>query len=70
MNKEELIKTNKPILLTGLGELAYGKQYSMGNRVYDSRAIAMAVCSNPVGNLGGYSYLYLVIDNDNICGKH
>lgn len=48
-------------LLTGLGEIAYGKQYSMGNRVYDSNAVSMAVCANPVGNLGGQTYLYLVV---------
>ena len=50
-----------PRLLTGFGEIAYGKQYSMGNRVYDSNAVSMAVCANPVGNLGGQTYLYLVV---------
>ena len=48
-------------LLTGFGKIAYGKQYSMGNRVYDSNAVSMAVCANPVGNLGGQTYLYLVV---------
>ena len=48
-------------LLTGFGEIAYGKQYPMGNRVYDSNAVAMAVCASPVGNLGGQTYLYLVV---------
>ena len=48
-------------LLTGFGEIAYGNQYSMGNRVYDSNAVAMAVCASPVGNLGGQTYLYLVV---------
>lgn len=54
------IKNNKPILLTGFGEINFGKQYRQGNRVYDSRAIAMALNAEPVGNTGGYSYLYLV----------
>lgn len=52
--------TNKPILLCGFGEINFGKQYRQGNRVYDSRCIAMALNSEPVGNTGGYSYLYLV----------
>lgn len=51
---------NKPKLLTGFGEINFGKQYRQGNRVYDSREIAMAINANPVGNTGGYSYLYLV----------
>ena len=55
-------KTNdiKPVLLGGLGEINYGKQYRQGNRVYSSNSIAMCLLSNPVGNMGGYSYLYLV----------
>ncbi len=54
----------KPILVGGLGDSIYGKQYSLGNRVYDSRAISMAHCANPVGNAGGYTYCYLVeVDN-------
>jgi len=56
------IKDNRPILLTGFGEINFGKQYRQGNRVYDSRAIAMALNAEPVGNTGGYSYLYLVED--------
>lgn len=52
--------TNKTILLCGFGEINFGKQYRQGNRVYDSRCIAMALNSKPVGNTGGYSYLYLV----------
>ena len=58
------IKNNKPILLTGFGEINFGKQYRQGNRVYDSRAIAMALNAEPVGNTGGYSYLYLVEENE------
>lgn len=50
---------HKPILLGGLG-----KQYRQGNRVYSSEHIAMAILSEPVGNTGGYSYLYLVTEND------
>ena len=32
----------------------------MGNRVYSSDGIAVTVCANPVGNLGGFTSLYLV----------
>lgn len=52
-----------PILLTGFGEVNFGKQYRQGNRVYSSKALAMAINASPVGNTGGYSYLYLVIQN-------
>ena len=55
---------NTTVLLGGFGEIKYGKQYSLGNRVYDSGAIAMAHCANPVGNVGGYTYLYLTNNND------
>ena len=51
---------NKPILVGGIGKINFGTQYRQGNRVYDSRAIAMAITANPVGNAGGYTYLYLV----------
>lgn len=46
MNKTE------PKLLGGLGEINFGKQYRQGNRVYDSREIAMCLLSQPVGNMG------------------
>ena len=49
-----------PRIIGGIGELNYGKQYRQGNRIYDSKACAMAIAANPVGNLGGYSYMYLV----------
>ena len=52
--------TNKPILIGGFGEINFGKQYKPGNRVYDSRAIAMCILSNPVGHTGEHSYLYLM----------
>ena len=44
----------------GIGEINFGKQFRQGNRVYDSNAVAMALLSSPVGNSGGYSYLYVV----------
>ena len=44
----------------GIGEKNFGKQYRQGNRVYDSDEIAMALNAQPVGNAGGYSYLYAV----------
>ena len=53
---------NKPVLVGGLGERNYGKQYRQGNRVYSSNNIAMRCLSQPIGNSGGYSYLYLVDD--------
>lgn len=34
-----------------------------GNRIYDAAAIAMCVLAQPVGNTGGYSYLYLIKRN-------
>lgn len=51
---------SKPLLVGGLGEINFGKQYRQGNRVYSSNHIAMAILVEPVGNMGGYSYLYLV----------
>lgn len=50
----------KPRLVGGIGEKNFGKQYRQGNRIYDAAAIAMCVLAQPVGNTGGYSYLYLV----------
>lgn len=50
----------KPVLVGGFGEKNFGKQYRQGNRVYDSNAIAMCLNASPVGNMGGYSYLYTV----------
>lgn len=34
-----------------------------GNRVYSSEHIGMACLAQPVGNTGGYSYLYIVKSN-------
>ena len=51
---------SKPLLVGGLGEINFGKQYRQGNRVYSSNHIAMAILAEPVGNMDGYSYLYLV----------
>lgn len=59
MNKEI-----NPKFIGGFGEINFGKQYRQGNRVYDSREIAMCLNAQPVGNLGGYSYLYLVEENE------
>src|SRR5699024_4641836 len=53
----------KPVLVGGVGEINFGKQYRQGNRIYDSNAIAMCLHAQPVGNAGGNSYLYLVEDN-------
>ena len=58
---------NKPILVGGFGEKVYGSQYRMGNRVYNSRAVAMGVLAASVGNTGGQTYCYLVIEK--VCNK-
>ena len=50
----------KPKLLFGIGEINFGKQYRQGNRVYSSNDIAMCLTAQPLCNLGGMSYLYLV----------
>ena len=55
-----------PVLVGGIGEKNFGKQYRQGNRVYDADAIAMACLSNPVGNTGGYSYLYKINEKENV----
>ena len=51
---------HKPVLVGGIGEINFGKQFRQGNRVYDADAIAMALMSQLVGNAGGFSYLYAV----------
>ena len=51
---------HKPVLVGGIGEINFGKQFRQGNRVYDADAIAMALLSQPLGNAGGFSYLYAV----------
>ena len=51
-----------PELVGGIGEKNFGKQYRQGNRVYNSETVAMALNAQPVGNTGGYSYLYAVAD--------
>ena len=55
---------SKPKLIGGIGEINFGKQFRQGNRVYDSNEVAMCLMSQPVGNTGGYSYLYTVQDNE------
>lgn len=52
----------EPKLVGGVGEINFGKQYRQGNRIYDAESIAMCLLSQPVGNAGGNSYLYLVED--------
>ena len=58
----------KPVLLGGIGEINFGKQYRQGNRVYDANAIAMCLTAQPLGNAGGYSYLYAV--GAAMCGRY
>ena len=65
-NKVQEILVNNPVpkLVGGIGEINFGKQYRQGNRVYDANEIAMCLNASPVGNTGGYSYLYKVIITD------
>jgi DNA (cytosine-5)-methyltransferase 1 len=49
-----------PELIGGVGEINFGKQYRQGNRIYSSEKTAMCLMAQPVGNTGGYSYLYNV----------
>lgn len=53
-----------PVLVGGIGEINFVKQFRQGNRVYDSEHIAMCLLAQPVGNTGGYSYLYKVNDEN------
>ena len=53
-----------PELVGGIGEKNFGNQYRQGNRVYSSDSIAMCLNAQPVGNSGGYSYLYAVKKED------
>lgn len=50
----------KPRLVGGFGEINFGKQYRQGNRIYDADAIAVCLTAQPLGNMGGYSSLYVV----------
>ena len=56
---------NDPILLGGFGDINFGKQYRQGNRVYASWGVAMALTAQPLGNTGGYTYLYVVRETSN-----
>ena len=56
---------NDPILLGGFGDINFGKQYRQGNRVYASWGAAMALTAQPLGNTGGYTYLYVVRETSN-----
>ena len=49
-----------PVLVGGIGDINFGKQYRQGNRIYNANSIAMALLSSPVGNAGGFSYLYMI----------
>jgi DNA (cytosine-5)-methyltransferase 1 len=64
-SKEDIMNKDKPILVGGIGEINFGKQFRQGNRIYDSENIAMCLMSQPVGNAGGYSYLYKLNNKQN-----
>lgn len=51
-----------PKLVGGVGEINFGKQFRQGNRIYDANEVAMCLMAQPVGNTGGYSYLYQIED--------
>ena len=55
--------TNIPYMITAFGERTFGNQYRMGNRVYSSDYIAVALVSQSVGSMGGQTNLYLVIED-------
>ena len=55
-----------PVLVGGVGEINFGKQYRQGNRIYDAESVAMALAAQPVGNAGGFSYLYEVKTMNNL----
>lgn len=46
----------------GVGKINFGKQYRQGNRIYSAEHIAMCLTAQPVGNAGGFSYLYVVAE--------
>ncbi len=56
-------ETFTPKVLCGFGIVNFGTQYRQGNRVYSSDHISTALMAQPVGNVGGFSNLYLVIDD-------
>lgn len=56
---------SKPKLVGGIGEINFGKQYRQGNRIYDAKEVAMCLNASPLGNTGGYSYLYKVDNSSN-----
>lgn len=57
---QAVLVSDKPVLVGGVGDINFGKQYRQGNRIYDSEAVAMCLLAQPVGNAGGNSYLYKV----------
>ena len=52
--------TNFPYRIAAFGERNFGGRFRMGNRVYSSDYIAVALMAQPVGSLGGQTNLYLV----------
>ena len=52
--------TNFPYRIAAFGERNFGGRFRMGNRVYSSDHISVALLSQPVGSLGGQTNLYLV----------
>ena len=63
---EKIGKLLEPVCLGGIGNKWGDKQYRQGNRVYSSNTVAMCLTSQPIGNLGGNSYLYLIAERLNM----
>lgn len=57
---EAIAKSPSPELVGGIGEINFGKQYRQGNRIYSAEKTAMCLMAQPVGNAGGFSYLYAI----------
>lgn len=55
--------THTTICLGGFGDINFGNQYKPGNRIYDSRGIAMGLMSQPTGQTAGWNYLYVIYED-------
>ena len=56
--------THFPYRITAFVERNFGGRFRMGNRVYSSDYIAVALMAQPVGSLGGQTNLYLVCEDE------
>ena len=49
-----------PIVIGGIGEINFGKQWRQGNRIYDGCKPSVALTAEPLGNTGGNTALYAI----------